>query len=129
MAVMATSPTRVATGPRAMPSSTDVKSKRPRSQSDVKLKTPKKTPDVAKVGTSKSTGRTRGVVVSRRGQSAAVKSGKGRRTGGKPPASKRLVLSTTASEASGHGSQSSSDDVPLSTTKRMKQAIRDSSDE
>ena len=66
----------IATGPRAMPSSTDVKSKRPRSQSDVKLKTPKKTPNVAKVGTSKSTVRTRGVVVSRRGHSAAVKSGK-----------------------------------------------------
>ena len=65
MAVMATSPTRVAPGPRAMPSSTDVKSKRPRSQSDVKLKTPKKTPNVAAVGTSKSTGRTRGAVVSR----------------------------------------------------------------
>ena len=64
MAVMATSPTRVATGPKAMPSSADVKSKRPRSQSDVKLKTPKKTPNVATVGTSKSTLRTRGVVVS-----------------------------------------------------------------
>ena len=129
MAVMATSPTRVATGSKAMPSSTDAKSKRPRSQSDVKLKTPKKTPNVATVGTSKSTGRTRGVVVSRRGHSAAVKSGKGRQTGGKPHASKRLVLSTAASEASDHGSQSSSDDVPLSTTKRTKQVIRDSSDE
>ena len=129
MAVMATSPTRVATGSKAMPSSTDAKSKRPRSQSDVKLKTSKKTPNVATVGTSKSTGRTRGVVVSRRGHSAAVKSGKGRRTGGKPHASKRLVLSTAASEASDHGSQSSSDDVPLSTTKRTKQVIRDSPDE
>ena len=127
MAVMATSPTRVATGSKAMPSSTDAKSKRPRIQSDVKLKTPKKTPNVATVGTSKSTGRTRGVVVSRRGHSAAVKSGKGRRTGGKPHASKRLVLSTAASEASDHGSQSFSDDVPLSTTKRTKQVIRDSS--
>ena len=129
MEVMATSPTRVALGPRAMPSSTDVKSKRPRSQSDVKLKTPKKTPNVATVGTSKSTGRSRGVAVSRRGHSAVVKSGKGRRTGGKPHASKRLVLSAAASEASYHGSQSSSDDVPLSTNKRTKQAIRDSSDE
>ena len=129
MAVMATSPTRVATGSKAMPSSTDAKSKRPRSQSDVKLKTPKKTPNVATVGTSKSTGRTRGVVVSRRGHSAAVKSGKGQRTGAKPHASKRLVLSTAACEASDHGSQSSSDDVPLSTTKRTKQVIRDSPDE
>ena len=129
MAVMATSPTRVATDSKAMPSSTDAKSKRPRSQSDVKLKTPKRTPNVATVGTSKSTGRTRGVVVSRRGHSAAVKSGKGRRTGEKPHASKRLVLSTAASEASDHGSQSSSDDVPLSTTKRTKQVIRDSPDE
>ena len=78
MKVMATSPTRMAPGSRAMPSSTDVKAKRPHSQSDVKLKTPKKTPNVATVGTSKSTGRTRGGAVSRRGHSVVVKSGKGR---------------------------------------------------
>ena len=64
MEVMATSPTSMAPGSRAMPSSSDVKAKRPRSQSDVKLKTPKKKPNVATVGTSKSTGRATGGAVS-----------------------------------------------------------------
>ena len=116
MEVMATSPTRMAPGSKAMPSSSDVKAKRPRSQSDVKLKTSKKKPNVATVGTSKSTGRARGGAVSRRGHSIVVKSGKGRRIGGKLQAAKRLVLSVAAGEASDHGSQSSSDDEPLSTS-------------
>ena len=64
MEVMATSPTSMAPGSRAMPSSSDVKAKRPRSQSDVKLKTPKTKPNVATVGTSKSTGRATGGAVS-----------------------------------------------------------------
>ena len=58
-----------------------------------------------------------------------VKSGKGRRTGGKPHAAKTLVLSVAAGEASDHGTQLSSVDEPLSTSKRTKQAIRDWSDE
>ena len=129
MEVMATSPTRVVPSPKAGPSGSVAKSKRPRSQSDVKLKTPKKKSSVATVGASKSTGRAKGGAVGQRVRSGVAKSGKGRRTGGKPQASKKLVLSVTAGEASDRSTQSSSDDVPLVGSGRTKRVIRDSSDE
>ena len=129
MEVMATSPTRAASSPRAVPSGSTGKWKKPRSQSDVRLKTLKKKTSVATVGTSKSTGREKGSAARQRGRSGGAKSGKGRRTGGKPQAAKKLVLSVVAGEDADRGTQSSSDDVPLVTGSRTKRVIRDSSDE
>ena len=84
---------------------------------------------MATVGTFKSTGLAKGGAVSHGGRSGVSNSGKSRRTGGKPHAAKRLVLSVTAGNVSDRGTRSSSDDVPLSVSGRTKRVIRDSSDE
>ena len=118
MEVMATNPTRVTPSSKTGRSVSVRKATRLHSQSDVKLKTPKKKSDVATVGTSKSTARAKGGAASRGGLSGVSNSVRDCRTGGKSHAAKRLVLSVTAGDVSDRGTQSSSDNVPLSGSRR-----------
>ena len=129
MEVVATSPIRASPKFASRPTGSSSKTKKPRSQADVRLKTPKKNSNVAVARASNPTAQSKTRTAGRNSSGKKTSSSRGRRTGGRPQCSKKLVLSTVDGGSTQRGSESS-DDIRVRASRKGKKIARvESSDE
>ena len=87
------------------------------------LKTPKKNSNVAVASASNPTAQSKTRTAGRKGSGKKTSSSRGRRTGGRPQCSKKLVLSTVAGGSTERGSESS-DDIRVRASRKGKKIAR-----